>query len=455
MAEWDVRSRLMDNASDKGSVSAANPTWTAFEQLDTLVRVTTVQGWIYLAVLFAVGAGAIAFAVLYPVPTKVNGEGFLLTERDALVRVRARATGRLVALEAPPGTCVDAGEVIGMIAQEEQEDRIREAEAQLADLYYQDGELSAFEETERASKNAAIARLTDTVVKAHRDAEVKLEIAGRVKVGADRLRAAKLLDDLELLESREKFYDVRDALNKGDSRLAELELEAVTAENARKRAQIERRLKIGALETRLRLDRDKLERTSEVVSPACGEVAQVLSAGGGLVQEGAPVVLLHAPRSDRGADEAGPPYDAIVFVSAGDGKRIETDDAVEVVPSTVKREEHGFIHGRVVAIAELPATKLAMEAALEHPELVEAFLKRYAPGVVLRLHIKLEEQDHGAPRRPDRGRSARQNPFRWSSSSGPTQPLKTGTMCQAAIVVERRPLIRLILPWSRKLVGAD
>ncbi len=60
-------------------------------------------------------------------------------------------------------------------------------------------------------------------------------------------------------------------------------------------------------------------------------------------------------------------------------------------PATVKREEHGFIKGKVVAISELPATKLAMEAALEHPELVDAFLKRYAPGVLLRVHVKLDE----------------------------------------------------------------
>ncbi len=128
---------------------------------------------------------------------------------------------------------------------------------------------------------------------------------------------------------------------------------------------------------------------------------------------------------------------------------------MEVVPATVKREEHGFIRGRVVAIAELPATKLAMEAALEHPELVEAFLKRYAPGVVLRVQVKLDEDPRavGQLARPDR--SNRVNPFRWSSSSGPTQPLKTGTICQASIVVERRPLIRLILPWTRSLVGAD
>jgi HlyD family secretion protein len=445
----------MEIATETETVSAANPTWTAFDQLDTLVRVTTVQGWFYLAVLFAVGAGSIAFAFLYSVPTKVNGEGLLLTERDALVRVRARATGRLASLTVRLGDRVEAGKQIGRIAQEELEDRIQESREKLAELERQDRELTRFEQSERESKLAAMARVKEAVLNARRDGLDKLKLAGRVVDGANRLRFDKHLGDLELLESREKLYDVRDDLNKGESRLAELELEGVTAEHARGRAQLERRLRIGELETRLKLDREKLERTAPVITPAAGHVTQVLATTGGMVQEGAPVVLLHGPKSGRGADDPASPYDAIVFVSAGDGKRIEAGDPVEVVPSTVKREEHGFIRGRVVAIAELPATKLAMEAALEHPELVDAFLKRYAPGVVLRVQVKLDEPG-GPATGPDRiGRSARQNPYRWSSSSGPTQRLKTGTMCEAAIVVERRPLIRLILPWTRKLVGAD
>jgi hypothetical protein len=87
-----------------------------------------------------------------------------------------------------------------------------------------------------------------------------------------------------------------------------------------------------------------------------------------------------------------------------------------------------------------------MEAALAHPELVETFLKRYSPGVLLRLHVKLEEVEP----RPES-----KNHFLWSSSSGSRQPLKTGTMCQAAVVVGKRKLISLILPWTKTLVGAD
>ncbi len=157
-------------------------------------------------------------------------------------------------------------------------------------------------------------------------------------------------------------------------------------------------------------------------------------------------MLLHAPKEEQGTDDSGPTYDSIVFVPAGEGKKIEVDDPVEVSPATVKREEHGYIKGRVVAVSELPATKLAMEAALAHPELVETFLKRYSPGVLLRLHVKLEEIKPGP---------GAQNHFRWSSSSGSAQPLKTGTMCQAAVVVGKRKLISMILPWTKTLVGAD
>jgi HlyD family secretion protein len=418
----------------------------SFDRLDTLVQVTTVRAWVYLAVLFAVSVVAVAFAVIYPVPTKVNGEGILLTEKDTLSQVRAQGTGRLVALRVKLGEEVAPGEEIGRISQDDLKDAIHEAESKLEDLRREDREFTEFEQQEHANKKAAIAQVQETIRRAEGDLQVKLRIAERVVNAADRLRAQKHLGDLDLLDARAKFYDIREALNRGQSRLAELELDLITAENSQRRAQLERRLKIGQAETKLALDRRKMERTSRVLSQTRGRVAQILTARDELVREGAPVVLLHAPKLEQGADDSGPSYDAVVFVAAGEGKKIVQGNPVEVVPATVKREEHGFIHGWVVAIAELPATKLAMEAALEHPDLVDAFLKRHAPGVLLRIQIKLDR---------DLSRPTRHNPFWWSLSSGSEQSLKTGTMCQAAIVVQRRPLISLILPWTKQLLGVD
>ena len=177
-------------------------------------------------------------------------------------------------------------------------------------------------------------------------------------------------------------------------------------------------------------------RTSKVVSRFSGVVAQVFCARDELVKEGGPVVLLHSPKSEHGLDDAGAAYDSIVFVPAGDGKKIDIGDVVEVSPTTVKREEHGFIRGEVVTVSELPATKLAMESALQHPELVESFVKRHAPGVLLRVHVKLKPATDTDLKRARESGCTDPNHYDWSSSSGLTQPLKTGTMCQAAIVVD-------------------
>ena len=173
--------------------------------------------------------------------------------------------------------------------------RFTRPKLKLSDAEREDIELTQFEQKERETQTEAI----DRVKKAIR------ACAGHFTRQAQDRRTRRLerrpaarqsyLGDIELLESREKLYVIRDDLNKGKSRLAELELEAITAENARSRAQLERQLKIRQLKTRLALDRDKLTRTSRIVSRVGGRVAQVLSARGELVHEGSPVVLLHAP----------------------------------------------------------------------------------------------------------------------------------------------------------------
>jgi HlyD family secretion protein len=420
----------------------------SFDQLDALIRVTTVQSWVYLATLFAVSVAAIAFAIFYRVPTKVHGEGILLIDKDTLVQVRAGATGRLTALQVKLGDRVHPEDEIGQISQDDLGDTIREDEARLTELRREDQELTQFEQAEGRSKDDAISNLRTSIVRAQADSAEKLKLAQRVVSGAEWLRSQRHLGDQELLESREKLYETRDGLNKGESRLAELNLDQVTSQNARRRAQIERRIKIVQLEKKLSLAKAKLARTSHVRCHASGEVVQVLAARDELVHEGSPIVLLHSPKSEQSADDSGEQYECIVFVPAGEGKKINRNDAVEVVPATIKREEHGFIRGSVVALSELPATRLAMGAALEHPELVDAFLKRYAPGVVLRVQVELHK-DLG-PEDPER-----RNAFLWSSYSGRSRPLKTGTMCQASIVVDRRRLITLILPWMWKQAGGD
>ena len=273
----------------------------------------------------------------------------------------------------------------------------------------------------------------------------------RIVEGSERLRLISQLSNLDYLKDLQQKYTIQNDLNNGVSKLAELELTRLTSENARLRVRLQRELEISKLSTKLVLDTQKLKRTSRIVSHVRGTVTQILTAADEYVREGAPVVLLSSPKETAsGLDFAGP-YECVVFVPAGEGKKIDVDNFVEIMPATIKREEHGFIHGKVVAVSELPATRLAMEASLQHPDLVETFLKRYAPGVLLRVHVKLQTRP-GVP--DDDTKQIDQdglNRFYWSSSSGVKQRLKTGTLCEAAIVVEKQRLITLVLPWIKKL----
>ncbi len=180
----------------------------SFDQLDRLVRVTTIHGWMYLATLFAVCTGAVAFAVLYEVPTKVNGEGILLIDRDALSRVRARATGRLISLRVQLGKRVSPGDTIGEISQNELEDAIQEATSKLKDAEREDLEFTRHEQSEHDTQTKAIGRIRRAIEEAQATSLVKLKIAESIAVGDDRLRAKKYLGDLEILEiAREALHD--------------------------------------------------------------------------------------------------------------------------------------------------------------------------------------------------------------------------------------------------------
>ncbi|WP_165226952.1 NHLP bacteriocin system secretion protein [Aquisphaera insulae] len=427
----------------------------ALEQLDTLIRVTTIQAWLSLGTLFAICAGALIFAYSYRVPKKVVGEGILLIKKDRLAQVRALGTGRIDELKVTLGQEVKEGAYLGRIIQDDLRDAIQESAERIRELESEDQKLTEFEANEQSTQERAIARLRNAIERTVGNSTAALAIAEKIVGGSERLRSISQLSNFDYLKDLQQKYTIQNDLDNGQSRLAELELTKLVAENQRAKLKLQRQLEISKLRTKLGLDRAKFDRTSRIVSHGNGRVAQILSARDEYVREGQPVILLSSPKeTGPGLDDVGLPYESIVFVPAGEGKKIDENDLVEIMPATVKREEHGFLKGKVVAVSELPATRLAMEAALQHPDLVETFLKRYAPGVLLRVHVQLERDPAKAGvEDPDKPDSESGNRFVWSSSSGGLQPLKTGTLCDAAIVVEQQRLISLVIPWFKRAFG--
>ena len=99
----------------------------------------------------------------------------------------------------------------------------------------------------------------------------------------------------------------------------------------------------------------------------------------------------------------------------------------------------------------MPCTDQSMLAELKNPALVSGFIEKYRGQVLLTIHGALREANAA----PAIGARTRLNSLDWSSASGAYQPVSSGTLCSASIVVERRPLIALAMPWFKGLIGID
>ena len=120
------------------------------------------------------------------------------------------------------------------------------------------------------------------------------------------------------------------------------------------------------------------------------------------------------------------------------GKGIRPGMEAQVSPSTSKREEYGYVVGKVGLVSEFPATRQGMLRLLPNPDLVAQLSAGGAPFAV---YVELE---------PD---AATASGYRWSSSKGNDQKLGSGTLAQVTLITRERRPIEMVIPLFREYTG--
>jgi len=132
--------------------------------------------------------------------------------------------------------------------------------------------------------------------------------------------------------------------------------------------------------------------------------------------------------------------EAVVYIPSLHGKRVRPGMEIQIAPSTVRREEYGYLLGKVTYVSDFPATPAGMRRVLKNDQLVVALSGQDAP---YEIHADLI---------PDPGSASS---YRWSSSQGPPIRIQSGTLADANVVVERRRPIFMVLPPLRRRSGPD
>ena len=177
--------------------------------------------------------------------------------------------------------------------------------------------------------------------------------------------------------------------------------------------------------------RNQFQRTSNVVAPISGEVVEEKIYTGSMITTGTPVISV---QPDDGQ------VIAVIYVPSILVKDVKAGMDAEISPSTAKREEFGFIRGKVTFVAHYPATTVGMMTLLENEPLVASLS---AHGTVTEVDVALERSTNTP------------SGFRWSSSRGPETQVTPGTLCSAQIVTRTQKPITLVFPFLKKLMGVQ
>ncbi len=158
----------------------------------------------------------------------------------------------------------------------------------------------------------------------------------------------------------------------------------------------------------------------EIQSPRAGRILELRVSEGAFVQPGTVLVSFELAQED---------LQAVLYLPAVDGKKVQPGMEVQVAPSTVSQQEYGVLRGRVKSVSDFPATVPGMFRVLGSDDLVQALSSSGAP---IEIRVELFKADTPSG-------------YQWSSPAGPPTTIQGGTFCSATIVLGQRRPISLVL----------
>jgi len=399
------------------------------ERLDRLVTVTRPSAWIALVALALLSAAALVWAFLGAVTTSVSGEGILLNSGGRIYAVVASGAGRLVGMSAVLHQEVREGQVVAHVVDEEMEQRHRNAEAAVAEREAELARQRRYADEETAMKRGAVENRRVALMgmrAAARKREVEL---ARKLADEETLLNEKVVTRQTVLTSRQAVNQATQEAADAANQLAQLDNDLLDVTFRAQQRVRDAEMSLGEARRTAAQTVEARRSQTDIVAPAAGRVGEIQANVGALVRAGENLMTIETP---------GEGVQLLLFVRSADGDKVKPGMSVLISPADTQREEDGSLLGTVAAVSDFPVTREGMTAVLNNSELVRTFSQDGPPFQVTIDPVR----DVSAP-----------GGYRWTSNSGATRRLSSGTPATAEIAVKRRAPITLAVPLLREYTG--
>lgn len=399
------------------------------EPLDRVAVITHPRDWAGLAVMGGLMALALVWSVAAAIPTRVTGQGILISSGGNLEEAISPAEGSVVSLDVQPGDEVKAGQVLARVGQPELAQsldlaRLDEADA-ARELNGLQREAGAYATARGQSLSARRAALQQSAA----SADDRLKALQARLVNYERLLAEGFSSQVAVENLKQDIATARQAASDARAEVAQLDADETAARNRSVQDIAAASDKLASARQHVQQLELELAQAGKVTSPSTGRVTEVKTAVGAHLAAGASVASVESGR---------PGLQLLLYLPPDQGKRVKPGMEARISPSTARKEEFGTLVGVVRNVSEFPSTPDGMRGVLQNDRLVEQFS---ASGPPFAARIDLV---------PD---ASNPTGYRWAAGNGPPSRLSSGTLAEADVTVSSRRPISFLLPFLRKAVG--
>jgi HlyD family secretion protein len=400
------------------------------EQLDQILRITGAKEWLGLVAITVLFSITAVWGYKGSIPTTSIGQG-VIVRTGGVQNVVARGSGLVKSVKANVGDRIAANQIVAHIAQPVLEEKIKAMRQALAEVREQ-------HERSLGLRARAVTLAVDALNRQRANQERTItELDEQAKLAAeqitveDQLLGRGLVTKQSTIAARQKLIGLRDQIEAGRALLKQLDSQKYSLESQPEQDDAEARFRISTYERDLREAEKQLSLAEEVVSPYAGEVIELKLYAGGTVAAGEPVLSIQSDLEN---------LEILAYLPSGEAKDAGPGMEVQVSPGMIKREEFGFMIGRVERVADYPATSAAIMRNFQNETLAHALL---ASGPITEVRVRLERDPKTV------------SGYKWSSSKGPAITISSGTICNVQVVTRRQKPITLLLPYAKSKLGLD
>jgi HlyD family secretion protein len=403
------------------------------ERLNEMVQITNKKAWFALCGIGGMLIIGIIWCFLGRIPETVKGDGMLL-QPEGVTEIVVSGTGILSKITVKEGALVHKGDVLAYLSIPEMEMQISNAQKNLLESKEYFDDLSLFDEKDISMRQNLLGKKENLQNNTIKSNEQLLQFYKDKITSQEALLKDGLITKETILNTRNEYFRLQQQQDGLKNEIVSVGLDMFQNVNQKDKERKIMKQKINDAERNLQQIKTLYGLMGTIYSSTTGTVIEILANTGNMLIPGTTLMRVE-PTKENEALECN------IYVRSTEGKRVVPGMKVKISPSTVEREEYGFIVGTVTYVSQYPASFQGMVRILGNKDISQSFMTQGGPPISIRVALDKS--------------SATYSGYQWTSGKGPNTKIKTGTICTAQIEVNSKRPVELLFIKLDKLRHSD